>query len=134
MAGRTMDTSMKAEAAFIMYAVSKGWEVSKPIHHAQSYDFVIRKPECAIWETVQVKAAYQGKDGRGRATREVSLRRCNEKGSRPYSDGDFDWLFVWDGFGSLWFLPWGVVKKTRSTITLGNSDHVNHANFMVNIS
>lgn len=124
---------MKAESAFVMYAAAKEWEVARLIHHANGYDYIIRRTPQSKWETVQVKAAYQGKDGRKRPTREVSMRRCNEKGSRPYKDGEFDMLFVWDGMASMWLLPWDEVKEHRSTLTLGNSDHVNLTHYMVRI-
>ncbi|MEN6537949.1 MAG: group I intron-associated PD-(D/E)XK endonuclease [Bryobacteraceae bacterium] len=130
MAGRTMDVATQAESAFVMWAVSKQYEVARPIHHAQGYDFVVRRSITFPWETVQVKAAYQGNNGRGKVTREVSLRRCNEKGSRPYI-GEFDYLFVWDGMSAMWLFPWVKVKHLKSSLCLGDADHVNHADFMV---
>jgi len=131
MSGKTMDKCMEAESAFVMFAVKRRWEVAKPIHHAQGHDYIIRRDNSLPWETVQVKAAYGGRNGGRKPTREVSIRRCNEKGSRPYESGDFDLLFVYDGVNCCWMFPWDYVRKVKSSLTLGDSDHVNHAEFMV---
>jgi len=114
-----MQKAGQSEAAFLVAAFQRGFEISKPLHHAQAYDFVIRRPGHRDWETVQVKTAYQGKTGAGMPTREVSLRRCNEKGSRPYEDGDFDLLFVVDGKAA-WLLPWSVISERRSCVVIGS--------------
>jgi hypothetical protein len=132
MSGQTMDKCMEAESAFVMFAVKQRWEVAKPIHHAQGYDYVIRRNGLS-WETVQVKAAYPGRSGTRKPTREVSLRRCNEKGSHPYADGDFDLLFVYDGMNYCWLFPWDYVSGTKSSLTLGNSEYINHQPYMVKI-
>ena len=131
MSGNTMDLATAAESAFVMWAVGQGFEVSRPIHHAQGYDFVIRRKEYGYWETVQCKAAYNGQTGRRKPCRVVSLRRCNEKGNRPYIEGDFDWLFVWDGMEYMWFMPWSEVKDIKSNLTISNAEKVNRAKYMV---
>jgi len=131
MSGNTMDLATAAESAFVMWAVGQGFEVSRPIHHAQGYDFVIRRKGYGYWETVQCKAAYNGKTGRRKPCRVVSLRRCNEKGNRPYIEGDFDWLFVWDGMEYMWFMPWSEVKNIKSNLTIANAEKVNRAKYMV---
>jgi len=117
-----MQRASLAEAKFIGVAFAHLWEVAKPFHHAQGYDFVIRRPG-EPWSTVQVKHAYAGRDGRRRPTREVSLRRCNEKGSRPYRDGEFDWLFVVDG-DQCWLIPWLAIREIRSNITIGSTKYM----------
>ena len=122
MAGNTEEKAGMAEAAFISFAFRHGWEIAKPFSHAQGYDFIIRHHYSAGWQTVQVKAAYLGRDGRRKPCRVASLRRCNEKGSRPYVEGDFDLLFVWDGDANLWLIPWSQVAEVRSSITLMNTN------------
>ena len=122
MAGHTMDKAVASEAAFIMYAAKSGWEVAKPIHHSNGYDFVVRMsgPEHG-WSTVQVKTAYSDRTGRRQPTRAVSLRRCNEKGSRPYHPFEFNWLFVVDD-KECWFIPWAQIEEEgiRSTLTVSS--------------
>jgi len=117
MAGKTMDKGAISEARFIMEAFKMGWEVAKPFHHSQGYDFVIREKPGFPWETIQVKTAYWDTNGRGKRIKAVSLRRCNEKGSRPYKDGDFCWLFVVDE-NQCWCIPWSDIKEIKSCICI----------------
>jgi hypothetical protein len=102
-----------AEAGFIVDATHLGWEVAKPFHQSAGYDFVAYIG--GNWRTVQVKAAYSNKRRTGL---EVSTRRCNEKrGSRPYRDGEFDYLYVWHE-SRAWIFPWKSVSRIRSAMSL----------------
>ena len=115
MSSNTMDKAGQSEARFITKAFEKGWEITKPFHHAQSYDFVIRKN--GKWQTVQVKSAYEGKDRYGRYHKVVNIRRSNEKGSRPYKVGDFDLLAVIYQ-ERIWLIGWKEIRKIRSNIRI----------------
>ena len=41
MSGNTMAIAAQSEAKFIVKAFENGWEVAKPFHHSQGYDFVM---------------------------------------------------------------------------------------------
>jgi radical SAM superfamily enzyme YgiQ (UPF0313 family) len=99
-----MDKAGQSEARFIVKAFEKGWEIAKPFHHAQSYDFVIRRN--GEWQTVQVKSAYKIKDIRSKKGvtyhKVIDLRRRKWK---PYEKGDFDLLaVVWKE--CVWLIKW----------------------------
>lgn len=118
-----MEVAAQSEAKFIVTAFEHGWEVSKPFHHAQGYDFVVRRSLAQGWETVQVKTAYDSTVGRKKLpARAISLRRCNEKGSRPYQEGEFDLLFAVDG-NSFWLIPYSEVADIRSQITISGEKY-----------
>ena len=114
---RNMDRAGQSEARFIVKAFEKGWEIAKPFHHAQSYDFVIRKDE--KWQTVQVKSAHEVKDKRrpkGIIYKVVDLRR---KGIKFYKEGDFDLLAV--VFEEcVWFIKWEEISHIKARIVLGH--------------
>ena len=82
---------------------------------------MIRQPYYG-WETVQVKSTYTERPSRrGRKPYEsLSLRRCNENGSRPYHDGDFDWLYAGQLYGSEWMIPWSAIRSIKSSISIGS--------------
>jgi hypothetical protein len=122
---KKMDRCSISEAAFIMFAASRGWECAVPVHHANGYDFVVNDGEG--WRTVQVKSAFTGKAGtKKNPCRTVSLRRCNEKGTRAYADGDFDLLYVYDSRDAAWLIPWRNVSHIKSQIVVSiNGDPSN---------
>jgi hypothetical protein len=120
MGGNKMARAGISEARFIIKALENGWEIAKPIHHAQGYDYVMRTFG-GRWLTVQVKTAFQGKQGRNHDTPclIVSLRRCNEKGARPYCEGEFDYLFVVFEDRN-WMVPWEEISEIRNSITISS--------------
>jgi len=123
MAGHTMSKAARSEAMFIMVASEEEWEIAKPFHHSQGYDFVIRRSKSRIWETVQVKSAFAGYRGRKKLpARAISLRRCNEKGSRPYLAGEYDLLFAVDG-DSCWLISWAIIESIRSQILIDSTKY-----------
>jgi hypothetical protein len=115
-----MDTSNgnggKSEAQFVVEAFRRGWEVAKPFHHAQSYDFVVRIPG-RQWETVQVKTVYLDKQGNGTKVPTVGVRRSL---GRQYGEGSFDWLFACSD-DKCWLIPFEVVKEKKSQISLASA-------------
>ena len=120
MAGRTHITSRKSEARFIAVCLEREWEIAKPLWHEQPFDFVMR--HAGIWKTVQVKTAYNGQSGNRKSARQVSIRRANERGSRPYKTGDFDLLFVVDG-SACYLIPWDAIKERTSSISVSGGKY-----------
>ena len=115
MAGKTMDKCGESEAWFTLVCFRKGWEICKPMHHAQPYDFVIRRE--SIWETIQVKSVFYSNDRYGKKHKIVSIVRCNEKGSKPYKEGDYDWLVAVSD-EKIWMIPWGYIKEIKSNFRI----------------
>jgi hypothetical protein len=109
------DVGGKAEAIFIGIAFDKGWEIAKPFHHANNFDYVIRMPG-KIWQTVQVKSAYLDKRN-NRSYWTTNLRRS--LGQR-YLSNAFDWLFTTDG-KRFWLIPWEVIREHKSAIVVDSS-------------
>ena len=110
-----MDKCAWAEARLLMWAAEMGYMAARPIHHAVGYDFVVNMG--SSWMTVQVKRAYAS--DKYQDSRLVSLRRCNEKGSKPYADRDFDYLFVADD-DVAWLFPWSEVRHIQSNLTVSS--------------
>lgn len=113
-----MNKSGQSEALFIVKAFEKGWEIAKPFHHAQPYDFVIKKNE--KWQTVQVKSAYQEKDSRGNRYRIiVRLGKTKGRGKTPYQVGDFDLLvIVYEK--RIWLMDWKEMSHISSKMVMGH--------------
>ena len=110
MGGTTMENASISEAKFIIKAAEMKWPTAKPIHHSQGFDYVAKIN--GKWSTIQVKTAYSDGNGNGKA---VTLRRCNEKGTRPYAEGDFDYLFAVDNW-TYYLIPYEEVKNIKSCI------------------
>jgi len=107
----SMNTAGQSEALFIVKAFEKGWEIAQPFHHAQPYDFIIRKD--SKWQTVQVKTAYFDQK---KHKLEVRLQRNN--GS--YQAGDFDLLAIIYK-ERMWLIDWESIKHIGSKIMIGGS-------------
>lgn len=122
-----MNKCGESEARFLLECFKRGWQVAKPFHHAQGYDFVVRRTGLRLWETVQVKTVYLAYDkrrGRNKPAKTISLRRANEKGDRgSYKDGDFDLLYATDGIDS-WLIPWIIMEGYHSNLTIESEKYV----------
>lgn len=111
-----MLTGAKSEAIFTVTAFDKGWEVAKPYHHSQSYDFCIRRSSGHSWETVQVKTAYPLKTG----GMQVALKRERSTGAVSYEKGDFDWLFVVSN-EDLYLIPYAAVSHIKKNFRISGT-------------
>jgi len=116
---KKMERAGISEANLIIYALKNGWEVAKPIHHSQSYDFVVKIN--GLWKTVQVKSGFWGKSGI-KPCHMVNLRRCDARGAKNYKDGDFDFLFIFVD-EKCWLIPWKEIKNIRSGLYIGSSKY-----------
>lgn len=107
-----------SEAIFIVHAFRQNWEIAKPFHHAQAYDFVVKMPGRG-WETVQVKTVYLDKQGNGKQVRAVGVRR---RMGVHYIDGDYDWLFAASD-SDCWLIPWQDIRTKRSVLILDSTKY-----------
>ena len=99
-----------------MVAFDMGWELAKPFHSANSYDYVVRM-QGRQWETVQVKSAYLDDRENRKPYWATNIRRAE---GRQYSRDAFDWLFTTDGENK-WLIPWNEINNHRSSISINNS-------------
>lgn len=99
----------EAEARFVIKCLQSGWQVAKPVQDGRGYDFVFNRGDG--WFSVQVKQAYQDKGNLS-----VNLRRSNGSVTKPYVDGDFDYLFASHDGHRQWLIPWTEIRGKRSVI------------------
>lgn len=102
----------QSEARFILEVFKRRWELCKPFHDAQGYDFLIRRTGRRRWESVQVKTCR---------VREM-VKTCqlvadlrNPTTCKPYPPGVYDWLFTVLPGGPCWLIPYETIRG-RSTL------------------
>ena len=101
----------QSEARFMLEALRRGWELCKPFHHENSYDFLIKRPGQGKWETVQVKTASP----RYVSSFVVDIRVPSSR--QAYKDGDADLLFAVHPGGQCWMVPWNEILG-RKKVTM----------------
>jgi hypothetical protein len=108
-------TGARSEALAAAYFLGRGWNVYEPMVQQGPADLVVLMPQGL--RKVQVKTATWAYTG-GNEYLRVRITRQNGRGSRPYTDGEFDFLVVLDDTGtSMWSIPWEELPNS-TTITL----------------
>lgn len=109
--GNKSAVAAEAEARFLIDCLQRGWLIAKPIQDGLPFDYLFQRNSEEPWRRVQVKQAYPDK---GRLS--VNMRRSKGSTTKPYGDGDFDFLYAtWDGH-KRWLIPWYAIKGKRSVV------------------
>jgi hypothetical protein len=107
-----------AELQFDLFATKQKWQLARPLFTNAPYDRIIfGRDNGPLWETVQIKRAYNYK-GKMR----VDLRKNGGRRKIQYNPFDFDLLFVLNGDTNEWYcIPYDEVKHIKCEISISDT-------------
>ena len=105
-----------SEGVFLQWSAQTLYQVCKPLEHDLPYDYIALDQLKCKWIKIQVKSAYNhGK----RKSMEVNFRRGRSNKRSAYTEGDFDYMFIFDqNNNSRYWIPFMALKHLRSCIII----------------